>query len=150
MKLIVCDTREKQNKAILDYFDKVNQDYIISKLDAGDYMVYKNYTTIIDRKSGLLELAQNLCNVYEHERVKKEIKRAKELGCKKFIFLIQDNKIKTVEDIKNWKSPHTKVKGETLLKIMATMSKRYNVKFMIIPRKDMGKKIMELLEVEEK
>ena len=144
-KIIICDTREKGNKKILEYFTKVNQDYIISKLDAGDYMIYKDYTTIIDKKDGLLELAGNLCHTAEHERIKREIAKARELGCVNFIFLIQDSKIKTIEDIKNWTSPHTKVKGATLLKIMATMSKKYGVRFMIVPKKEMGAKIIELL-----
>ena len=144
--LIICDTREKGNKKILEYFTKVNQDYIISKLDAGDYMKYKDYSTIIDKKDGLLELANNLCHTSEHERIKREITRAKELKCDNFIFLIQDSKIKTIEDVKNWSSPHTKVKGETLLKIMQTMKERYGVRFIICPRKDMGKRIIQLLK----
>lgn len=145
MDLIVCDTREKGHKKILEYFDKVGQDFIISKLEAGDYMIYKDYSTIIDKKDGLLELSHNLCNTLEHERVKREITRAKELGCDNFIFLIQDSKIKSLEDIKNWSSPHTKVKGSTLLKIMQTMKERYNVRFIIVPRKEMGQRIVELL-----
>lgn len=144
--IIICDTREKGNKKILEYFTKVNQDYIISKLDAGDYMLFKNYSTIIDKKDGLLELAGNLCHTSEHERIKREIAKAKELGCKDFIFLIQDSKIKTTEDIKNWSSPHTKVKGSTLLKIMATMKERYGVRFIICSKKNMGKMIIKLLE----
>lgn len=147
--IIICDTREKGNKKILEYFTKVNQDYIISKLEAGDYMLFKDYSTIIDKKDGLLELAGNLCHTSEHERIKREIARAKELGCKNFIFLIQDNKIKSAEDIKNWSSPHTKVKGSTLLKIMATMKERYGVRFIICPKKDMGAKIIELLNVKK-
>lgn len=144
--LIIVDTREKGHKKILEHFDKVNQDYIISKLDAGDYMIYKNYSTIIDKKDGLLELAGNLCSTPEHERIKREIAKAKELGCENFIFLIQDSKIKTVEDIKNWHSKYMpKVKGETLLKIMQTMKQRYGVRFIICPRREMGKKILELL-----
>ena len=98
--LIIVDTREKKNKKILEYFDNVGQDYIISKLDAGDYTLFKNFSTIIDKKDGLLELSHNLCNSFEHDRIKHEIQRAKDLGCNNFIFLIQDNKIKTVEDIK--------------------------------------------------
>ena len=145
MNLIVVDTREKGHKQILKYFDKVHQDYIISKLDAGDYMLYKNYSTIIDKKDGLLELSHNLCNTLEHERIKREIAKAKELGCSNFIFLIQDFKIKTTDDINKWTSPHTKVKGSTLLKIMNTMKERYDVRFIIVPRKDMGKTIIELL-----
>jgi ERCC4-type nuclease len=143
--LIIVDTREKGHKKILEHFDKVGQEYIVSKLDAGDYMLYKNYTTIIDKKDGLLELAGNLCHTNEHERIKREIARAKELGCENFIFLIQDNKIKSLEDIKNWSSPHTKVKGETLLKVMSTMKQRYGVRFIIVPKKNMGEMITKLL-----
>ena len=145
MNIILCDTREKGNKKILEYFLKVKQDYIITKLEAGDYMKYKNFNTIIDKKDGLLELSHNLCHTTEHERIKREIERAKESGCKNFIFLIQDNKIKSMEDIKNWTSPHTKVVGSTLLKIMQTMKEKYGVRFIIVSKKKMGEKIIELL-----
>ena len=145
-EIIICDTRERKNKSILKYFDEHNIDYIISKLDAGDYMLYKNYTTIIDKKDGLLELAGNLCHTQEHERIKREIAKARELGCKNFIFLIQDNKIKSLEDIKNWSSPHTKVKGETLLKIMTTMKQKYGIRFIICEKKKIGQMIINLLK----
>lgn len=144
-KIIIVDTREKGHKKILEYFDKVSQDYIVSKLDAGDYALFKDFSTIIDKKDGLLELSHNLCNSLEHERIKREIDRAKNLGCSNFIFLIQDNKIKTVQDIKSWSSPHTKVKGETLLKIMNTMCKKYAIRFIIVPKKKMGEMIIKLL-----
>lgn len=143
--IIIVDTREKVNKKILEHFDKVGQDYIISKLDAGDYMLFKQYNTIIDKKDGLLELAHNLCNSSEHARINREIERAKELGCENFIFLIQENKIKTTEDIANWSSPYTKVKGTTLLKIMNTMKNKYNIRFIICEKKKMGDMIINLL-----
>ena len=143
--LIIVDTREKGHKAILKYFDSVGQDYIISKLDYGDYKIFKNNDVVIDRKDNLTELAHNLCSTTEHERIRKEIQRSKDDNCKGFIFLISENKIKTIEDIKNWSSPHTKVRGSTLLKVMATMSKKYGVKFIIVPRAKMGEKILELL-----
>lgn len=143
--LIVVDTREKGNKNILKYFDQINQNYVISKLDAGDYMLYKKYDIIIDKKDGLLELAHNLCNTLEHQRINREIKRAKQLGCQKFVFLIQDNKIKSINDVENWSSPHTKVKGSVLLKIMKTIKQKYNVNFMIVPKKKMGEYIVKLL-----
>ena len=144
-KIILVDTREKGHKKILEYFASVGQDYIVTKLDAGDYTIFKSFKTIIDKKDGLLELAGNLCHTTEHARIKREIERARELGCENFIFLIQDNKIKTTDDIKNWKSPHTKVNGTTLLKIMVTMHNKYGVRFIIVPKKEMGKKIIELL-----
>lgn len=144
-KLIIVDTREKGHKKILEHFDEVGQEYIISKLDAGDYMIHKQPEVIIDKKDGLLELAGNLCRTTEHERIKREIQRARDMGCKDFIFLIQDSKIKSAEDIKNWSSRHTKVKGETLLKIMQTMCKKYGVRFIIVPKKEMGATIIRLL-----
>ena len=145
INLIIVDTREKGHKKILEYFDKVGQDYIISKLDYGDYKIYKDNSVVIDRKDSLLELAGNLCHTSEHERIRKEIQRSKEDGCKDFIFLIAESKIKSAEDIINWSSPHTKVKGETLLKIMLTMKKKYDIRFVICNKKNIGKKIIELL-----
>ena len=143
--LIIVDTREKGHKKILEYFDKNNIDYIVSKLDYGDYMIYKDNSVVIDRKDSLLELAGNLCHTTEHERIKREISRAKDDGCKDFIFLVAESKIKTADDIKNWSSPHTKVRGSTLLKIMTTMKERYGVRFIICKRSEMGKRIVELL-----
>lgn len=148
-EIIICDTRERKNKSILKYFDKHNVDYIVSKLNYGDYMLYKNNNVVIDRKDSLIELAHNLCATTEHERIRKEIQRSKNDGCKDFIFLISENKIKSAEDIANWTSPHTKVKGETLLKIMNTMCKKYAIRFIIVPKKKMPEMIMKLLGVRE-
>ena len=144
--LIVVDTREKKNKNVLKYFDQIKQNYIISKLDAGDYMLYKKYDVIIDKKDGLLELARNLCNTLEHQRINREIERAKQLGCKHFIFLIQDNKVRTVKDIENWSSPYIKVKGSTLMKIMKTMREKYNIRFILVTKKRIGECIVTLLK----
>ena len=143
--IIIVDTREKGHKKILEYFNINNIDYIVSKLDYGDYQLYKNNSVVIDRKENLLELAGNLCHTLEHERIKREIARAKEDGCKDFVFLISESKIKSTEDIKNWSSPHTKVSGATLLKIMQTMKQRYGVRFIFCEKKKMGERIVELL-----
>jgi hypothetical protein len=146
MDLLICDTREKGNKKILEHFEKVGQDYIISKLEAGDYMIYKDYTTIIDKKDGLSELAYNLCRQAEHDRVIREIDLAHSLGCKNFIFLVQGN-IKSADDIKKWSSPHTKVKGEVLYKVLKTFAEHHDCKFIFVEKKQMGAKILELLNI---
>ena len=145
MGLIIVDTREKGHKSILKYFDEHNIDYITSKLDYGDYMIYKDNSVVIDRKNNLLELAGNLCHSVEHERIKREISRAKDDGCNNFIFLISESKIKSLDDIKRWGSPHTRVRGSTLLKIMQTMKERYGVRFIFCEQKKMGERIIQLL-----
>ena len=148
MEIVIVDTREKGHKKILEYFDNNNINYIVSKLDYGDYMIYNNNNVVIDRKNNLLELAGNLCHTTEHERIKREISRAKDDGCKDFIFLISESKIKSIEDIKNWSSPHTKVRGATLLKIMQTMKGKYGVRFIFCEKKKMGERIIELLNTD--
>lgn len=156
--IILRDTRQQKENHIIKEFDKQNILHIQTKLDSADYMVirynkekgfYKDYSTLIDTKKDLLELCGNLCHSTEHQRILREIELGKRLGAKNFIFLIGDNKIKSTEDIKNWSSPHTKVKGETLLKIMNTMRKKYDVRFIIVPKKKMGEMIIKLLGVKE-
>ena len=152
--VVLTDTRQQKESHILKTFDENKILHIRTTLPSADYMalrfddekgMYLDYSTLIDTKQDLEEISSNLCNTTNHERIKREIARAREHNCKDFIFLIQDNKIKTAEDIKNWSSPHTKVKGITLLKIMVTMKQKYGVRFIICKKSDMGKKIVELL-----
>ena len=156
--IILRDTRQQKESHIIKEFDKQNILHIQTKLDSADYMVirydkekgfYKDYSVLVDTKKDLLELCGNLCHSTEHQRILREIELGKQLGAKEFIFLIGENKIKTIEDIKNWSSPHTKVRGETLLKIMNTMKTRYNVRFIIVPKKNMGEMIIKLLGARE-
>ena len=152
--IILTDTRQQKENHIIKEFDKQNILHIQTKLDSADYMTirynkekgfYKDYSILIDTKKDLLELCGNLCHSTEHQRILKEIELGKQLGAKEFIFLIGENKIKTTEDIANWSSPYTKVKGATLLKIMNTMKSKYNIRFIICEKKKMGDMIINLL-----
>ena len=143
--LIIVDTREKGHKKILEYFEKVEQNYIVSKLDAGDYMIYKDPSIIIDKKDGLEELCKNLCSSKEHERVTREIDKAHEMGCNRFIFLIQTSKFKSVDEVNKWFSPHTKVKGFILQKVMRTFAEHHNCEFIFAPQESMGQTIIDIL-----
>jgi hypothetical protein len=150
--LILADTRQQLDNHITKHFDKQNINWIRTKLDSADYMAVrygngfiKDYSTLIDTKKDLLELCGNLCHSSEHARVVREIELGQSLGCTNFIFLIANNDIKTPEDIKNWSNKNTKVKGETLLKVMTTFKQHHNCRFVIVPKKEMGAKIIELL-----
>lgn len=151
--IILTDTRQQKENHILKEFDKQNIMHIRTGLPSADYMALRynhgfvlDYSVLIDTKKDLEEISGNLCNTQNHERIKREIAKARELGCKQFIFLIGDNKVKHLSDIQNWKSPHTKVRGYVLLKIMQTMTDRYGVRFIFCQKKDMGKQIIEILE----
>lgn len=150
--IIQIDSREKKNKDILKHFDSIEQKYIISKMYAGDYQNVNSTKILIDKKDSLVELASNLCRTTEHARIKREIARAKDIECERFIFLIADNKITNMDEVHNWEVPrkrdgmkYTRVAPSTLEKIMKTMNKKYGVEFIFCPRKNMGQKIIELL-----
>lgn len=151
--LILTDTRQQKEKHILKAFDKQKIKHIQTKLDSADYMALRfqnnefvfDYSILIDTKKDLLEMSGNLCHTLEHQRIIREIELGQKLGCKRFIFLIGEDNINSIEDIKNWSSSRTKVKGETLLKIMKTFKQHHNCEFMIIAKNKMGDAIIKLL-----
>lgn len=143
--IIEIDTRNKKDKYVTDYFDKHNIKWIRNKLYSGDVKLLNDSRVIIDLKANLEEIAHNLCNSLEHNRIHKEINRAREIQCEEFIFLIKDDKIKNIKDLQNWTSKRTKVTGKVLCKIMQTMKERYGVRFIFCERKKMGERIIELL-----
>lgn len=157
--IILTDTRQQKERHITKEFDKQNILHIQTKLDSADYMAvrydqlkgyYKDYSILIDTKKDLLEVCNNICNSSEHSRVVREIELAQSLGCESFYFLIGENNIKTTDDIKKWRSRYTKITGERLLKTIKTFSEHHNCKFIICPKKEMGAKIISLLDKKSK
>lgn len=154
--IIECDTRQQKEEHIVQAFDNAGIKYIRNKLYCGDYKRVDSPEIIIDTKKNLVEMCGNLCRTTEHQRIKREIMKATEIGAKRFIFLIADSKITNIDEVHNWNIPtrkddtkYTKVKPETLQKIMKTMYEKYGIEFIFCKKKDMGKRIIELLsEVE--
>lgn len=151
--IIECDTRQQKDKHITNYFDENGIRYIRNKLYCGDYKRVDSTEVIIDTKKSLLELAGNLCRTTEHQRIKKEIAKACDLDCKRFIFLIADNAIANIDEVHSWQVPKnkngellTKVRPEILEKIMKTMQEKYGVEFIFCKRNEMGKMIGWLLK----
>ena len=151
--IILTDTRQQKESHIIKEFDKQGILHIRTGLPSADYMVvrydnekgfYLDYSILIDTKKDIEEIASNLCNSQNHQRILKEIQKGKDLGAKQFVFLINGGKVKTIEDLQNWTSKRTKVKGEVLLKIFKTMSQKYNVRFMIVPKNKIGETIIKL------
>lgn len=147
--IIQIDTREKssQLERIIGHLDKQGVRYVISKLDVGDYMSLSNNRCAIDRKQSIGEYA---CNMgVDHCRFKNEILRAKEQGIK-LIFLIEDDKVSSIEDVKKWWNPnslfHQKyMTGEMLYKGMKTQIQRYGVEFEFCRKEETGYRIIDLL-----
>lgn len=145
--IIEMDTRNKKDDYVTKYFDKQGIKWIRNKLYAGDVKLLNDTRIIIDLKANIEEIAHNLCNTQEHIRIRKELEKAKKIGCEEFIFLIKSN-IKSVDDLINWASTKTKVKGSVLVKVMSTMKERYGCRFIFTTRANAPKKILELLGAE--
>lgn len=150
--IILTDSRQQKENHITKSFDKQGILHIRTGLPSADYMAlryeqgkgfYLDYSILIDTKKDLLELCSNLTK--DHDRLVREIDKGHELGCEEFVFIIGDTKIKSVDDIKKWSSPHTKIKGYVLLKIMETFKQHHNCKFVIVPKKEVGSKVIDLL-----
>ena len=153
---ILTDTRQQKEEHILKKFDEQGILHIQTKLDSADYMAlrygengfYKDYSILIDTKKDLLEMCGNLAHTTEHSRLVREVDLGHSLGATDFIFLIGEKNIKTAEDVKNWSNKHTKVKGETLCKIMSSFKEHHNCRFIFCEKNKMGETIIKLLKGE--
>lgn len=84
---VYIDSREKDFKHIADYFQEVEQEYEIRRLETGDYQASSGSNIIIERKRSVLEFAGNIGK--NHQRFFRELKRAKKER-KKMIILIEE------------------------------------------------------------
>lgn len=155
--VVLTDSRQQKEEHIIKEFDNQGILHIQTKLDSADYMAlrydekkgfYKDYSILVDTKKGLLEICGNLAHTSEHQRLVREVDLGHSLGATEFIFLIGEKNIKTIDDIKNWSNKHTKTSGMTLYKIMCSFKEHHNCRFIICDKKDLGKKVIELLKKE--
>ena len=162
--IIQIDSREKAKaiQKIIAEFDRQGIKHPVSKLMVGDYMNYDNPRVIVDRKQNLTEVCSNVCQ--DHDRFRRELVLAKENGIQLIILCEHGKDIKSLEDVIFWKNPrsekrkkidgkwqtvHTNaMKGDVLYKILTTLQEKYGVRFEFCDKDETGKRIVELLEIE--
>lgn len=158
---IQIDSREKAKaiKKILAAFDEAGVDYFVSKLYVGDYQSYDNPYLIVDRKQNLTELCSNVTQ--GHDRFRRELVRAQEHGIELVILCEHGDGIEALEDVIFWDNPRRKKRqkvagkwqtvetkattGETLYRILQTLTKKYGVRFEFCDKDETGHRIMEIL-----
>lgn len=162
--IIQVDSREQNNKHVLEQFDKLGVKYFVSKLYAGDYTLLHNQSIVIERKKDVLEIASCICGD-NHIRFRNEVIRSRDNGIKLYI-LIEDEYIYNIDGVKYYQIPHYKgnqykdgklihkrgekrsqVNLEALAKAMRTMEEKYDCTFCFAKHNDFGKKVLELLGV---
>ena len=150
--MIICDSREKKNSHILNYFDKHNIPYRVTKMAVADYMIEGKDKLVIDRKQNLEEVAKNLVTT-DKRRFLNEIR----LGHKnkmKIVVLVEHSKsIKQLRDVPNWSVTWTDranrqhvVAGRKLLDEMDRVSTAYGVKWEFCDKAETPRRILEILD----
>lgn len=153
MSLLLIDTREKPKaiKPILEYFDKEGVQYESTKLLFGDYMEYSKPGLVIDRKRNIAELAKNCTS--DHERFRRELERVKKAGAT-LVVLVEQNrykdrdkwiKVERIEDLLLWSSPHTKVRGEKVFRVLSSWMYKYPLRVEFCDKRSTGKRIAEII-----
>lgn len=168
--MLYADTRQQSGKHVhVDrWFEEHGVEFEYKKLDFGDYMVdglKSNYS--VDTKQDMQELAGNLGRA--HDRFARECERAAAAGCRLVILVEQHPEYNERALVDSWTSgvclrcrrcnPREKgsrcvkyrckpMQGPQLARIMATMERKYGVRFEFCSRKDTAKRICELLGIE--
>lgn len=142
--MIICDTREKKNAHILQYFDQHGIEYAIRKLDTGDYMSTSRDRLTIDRKQDLSEICGNLCSP-DKSRFWREVRRANAERVKMIVLIEQGGAFKTLKDVPQWRGKYTRVTGYQLYNEMCRCSIAYGVEFLFCDKRSAGRRIAELL-----
>lgn len=146
MNLIV-DTREQKWGHVRAYFEEHGLQFENRKLDFGDYMV-PGGTVSVDRKQNLDELAQNLCTA-DSRRFWNEIRGASKAGIHLVVLCEHGGKVRTIRDVKTWKSCYTKITGEMIFRKMFMASAAYGVEFRFCNKGETGARIAEILGGED-
>ena len=146
--MLICDSKEKKNEHILKYFDRHGIDYKIRKLDVGDYM-FEGGTISVDTKRSVDELASNMLNRNDHARFLREAKRAADSGIK-LIVLLETSKYKAIPDLREWRSKYSGISGRALMDAVYRCHIAYGVEFLFCPKVSTGRRILEILSMEDK
>ena len=169
MQTIICDTRQKlkHHEQKEQYFKEHGFNVLRTKLPCGDYAKLNDMSVVVDTKQDLQECINNICGK-EHDRFRRECQLAKENGIK-LIILVEQDGIGSMRDVRFWKNPRLDIycyrtingvrtrvrkypkatKGITLMKAMLTMQLRYDVEFQFCNKADAGRRVLELLGVQD-
>ena len=146
---LIVDTREKwtqagsKDKHIRAYLEKHNIEWVVRKLEVGDYMLFGGKVSV-DRKHDIEEIAKNLTNPKDKKRFMNEVQYAYRLGIR-LVVLIESNKYKDICDLRGWVSQYSPVNGNAVIRQMERICFAYGVQFMMCNHKSTPKKIAEIL-----
>lgn len=149
--MIICDSREKKNRHILNCFDKNSIPYKVTKMAVADYMVEGKDKLVIDRKQNLEEVAKNLVTT-DKRRFLNEIRLGYANKIKIVVLVEHSKTIKQLRDVPDWSVTWTDksnkqyvISGRKLLDEMDRVSTAYGVEWQFCTKAETPRKILEIL-----
>ena len=150
--LILVDTRDKSNQAILDEFDRQGIKYKKKALKTGDYSFaieecpelgfpYETLFTdeiVIERKNSLDELAGNFANKTDDERIFKEMNRM--INIERVYLLVENNKLDDIY-MHNY---HSEYNPDSFIRTLLTWQARNGMHIYFVDKENMARTIYEL------
>ncbi len=137
---------ELKHKAWQNHGDKL----IRCALPFGDYAAVP--PVAVDTKASMQEIAQNIGgSSEEHNRFRRELQRAQEMGCHLYILVENEEGIRDLADVAVWVNPRLidspkAITGLRLARAMETMQERYGVTFLFCHPERAAAMIHYLLE----
>lgn len=145
---IQIDTREKKNSFIEKQLKDKDIPFFRSKMYVGDYKFHINPYYVIDRKANMSEIYQNITNGYS--TFIKELKKAQS-GNIQLVFLIEEETIKNLDDVKEWQHPHPEyhirvMPGKAVFHKLEKIAKEYGCLFLFATHDEYVDTMLNLLE----
>lgn len=150
--IIVEDTRQQAGQHEIKHaaWQAHGDDIVRCALPAGDYALPPKVA--IDTKANMAEIAENIGGAKrEHERFRRELIRAKDMGTHLYILIENEDGIRTIEDVRSWRNPRLDysdraITGERLARAMRTMQERYGCTFLFCEPQRAAAYIFKILE----
>jgi ERCC4-type nuclease len=141
--ILIEDSRNKIGKHdnILRYCKDNGIEVQRKVLNVGDYMLPQG-TKAIDTKADIEELANDLFR--DSKELNKKYKKCYHNKIK--LIVLTEEPIKDIEELKKWKSKHSKINGRFLVYLIHTLQISYGIRFIFCNPQDTGAKILELLK----
>lgn len=151
--VILCDTREQQNKHITSEFEKQGIQYKDYKLNVGDYSVmlppmaelninrplYFDKSITIERKGSLDELASNLTK--DRERLKDEFTRAIATGRQVYLIIEDSNGYDNI--LKH--NYHSQLNEKAFIASLLSFQHKYNLNIVFLDKQNVASYIYNIL-----
>ena len=148
--IIVEDTRQRagQHETKHAAWQARGDTLVRYALPCGDYALPPSVA--VDTKRNMQEIAGNIGGA-EHERFKRELIRARDMGTKLYILVENEDGIAAIDDVERWINPRLAlspkaITGIRLAKAMRTLEERYGCTFLFCRPEDAAKIIYCLLE----